>query len=51
MLFVDVEKARLNGKLKEDEWAFVALPEEAGWGSCQTEEMAVWHEASGERLG
>ena len=41
LLFVDVKKAHLNGK----------LPEEAGWGSCQTEEMVVWHEASGERLG
>ncbi len=45
LLFVDVKKAHLNGKLKGDEWAFVVLPEEAAWGSFQTEEMAVWHEA------
>ena len=30
MMFVDVKKAHLNGKLKFDEFAYVQLPEEAG---------------------
>ena len=28
LLFIDVKKAHLNGKLKEDQWAFVSLPDE-----------------------
>ena len=32
MMFVDVKKAHLNGKLKDDEFAHVQLPEEAGGG-------------------
>ena len=32
MMFVDVKKAHLNGKLKDDEFAYVQLPEEAGGG-------------------
>ena len=32
LLFLDVKKAHLNGKLGEDEWAFVVLPSEAGSG-------------------
>ena len=32
LIFVDVKKAHLNGKLEEDEWAYVELPEEAGGG-------------------
>jgi hypothetical protein len=32
LLFVDVKKAHLNGKLKDDAWALVVLPEEAGGG-------------------
>ncbi len=31
-LLVDVKKAHLNGKVKEDEWAYVALPAETGGG-------------------
>ena len=30
LIFVDVKKAHLNGRLGEDEWAFVKLPKEAG---------------------
>ena len=32
VLFMDVKKAHLNGKLGEDGWAFVVLPSEAGSG-------------------
>ncbi len=32
LLFVDVKKAHLNGKVFEDELAYVALPTEAGGG-------------------
>ncbi len=32
LMFIDVKKAHLNGKVPEDEWAFVALPAEAGGG-------------------
>ncbi len=30
LLFVDVKKARLTGKMKECEWVFVLMPAEAG---------------------
>ena len=32
LLFIDVKKAHLNGKVLEDEWAYVVLPAEAGGG-------------------
>ena len=32
LMFVDVKKAHLNGKLKDDEYAYIQLPEEAGSG-------------------
>ncbi len=32
LLFVDVKKAQSNGRAKDDEWAFVLLPAEAGGG-------------------
>ena len=32
ILFVGVKKAHLNGKVSEDEGAFVVLPPEAGGG-------------------
>ena len=31
-MFLEMKKAHLNGKLKEDEWAYVVLPPEAGSG-------------------
>ncbi len=30
LMFLDVKKAHLNGKLKEDEWAYVVLPPKPG---------------------
>ena len=32
MMFIDIKKAHLNGKLAEDEYAYVQLPIEAGGG-------------------
>ena len=32
LMFVDVRKAHLNGKLREDEFAYIQLPSEAGGG-------------------
>ena len=32
LMFIDIKKAHLNGKLREDEFAFVWLPAEAGGG-------------------
>ena len=32
LLFIDTKKAHLNGKLAEDEYAYVRLPPEAGGG-------------------
>ena len=32
LMFVDVKKAHLNGKVKEDEFEYIRLPEEAGGG-------------------
>ncbi len=32
LLLIDVKKAHLNGKVLEDEWAYLALPAEAGGG-------------------
>ena len=32
LMFIDIKKAHLNGKLREDEFAYVQLPEEAGGG-------------------
>jgi hypothetical protein len=32
LMFIDVKKAHLNGKLKDDEFAYVQLPPEAGGG-------------------
>ena len=32
LLFIDIKKAHLNGKLAEDEYAYVMLPSEAGGG-------------------
>lgn len=32
LLFIDVKKARLNGRLGDDEFAFIQLPPEAGGG-------------------
>ena len=32
MMFVDVEKAHLNGEVAGDEFAYVLLPKEAGKG-------------------
>ena len=32
LMFIDIKKAHLNGKLSDDEYAYVQLPEEAGGG-------------------
>ena len=47
LMFIDVKKAHLNGKVKEDEFVFVRLPVEAGGRSCEVETMALWNETGG----
>jgi hypothetical protein len=32
VMFIDVKKAHLNGRVKESEFAYVQLPDEAGGG-------------------
>ncbi len=41
-MFLDVKKAHLTGKLREDEWAFVVLPTEAGGGVAPLRRWLYW---------
>ncbi len=48
-LLIDVKKAHLNGKVLEDEWAYVALPAEAGGGAARCTACG-WRPGPGKKI-
>ena len=51
LMFVDVKKAHLSGRLKDFEFAYVSLPKEAGGGVERLRRWLVWNAFRGKRVG
>ena len=58
LMFIDIKEAHLNGKLAEDEYAYVQLPQEAGGGVARLrrwlhgmrQAASAWEEDYAKRL-
>ena len=51
LMFVDIKKAHLSGRLKDFKFAHVSLPKEAGGGVGRFKAVAVWNAFRGKRVG